>query len=1271
LSAIALTGAVVLLLFEVIAVIKSQKLMTLLIYSTVAEVGYILLGIGSGTYVGQTGAILHLIYQIIMRGMVFWTAYLMVRQSGTQDIERMKGVGRKTPFISTLFAFGIFSVMGLSPFKGSVSKFLIIYSCIENKSYFYAAFAMLGSILEAWYFIKTLHRVCFAEADEAVPSAPRKKKAVKEAGKLTYVCITVLALITALTSLYPETLINFSGNLATSLFGVQKLAELPVFDSQWPLVVLVPYIGAFVVYIIWHFLPKLRDVLSVCLCAATVVLVWMSGDIDGLSRLFAIVISGLVFLASLYSLGYFKNEKRNGRYFFFLLLTLGSLLGVATSTKFGNFYVFWELMTWASYLLIVHEPTENALKAGFKYFIMCTSGAYIMQFGILLIQSGTGTLDMEAVSAKLPMLAPGMLIAIIIMVIIGTGVKAGLVPMHSWLPEAHPAAPSPVSAILSGVLTKIGIYGLVRILFAVFGVGLLTQLGSLGKLSYTGMAISVLGIITLLYGEVMALLQKDIKRLLAYSTLAQVGEIVTVLGLGTYLGMVAGFYHVMNHAIMKGLLFLAAGILVYRLKTREIKAFRGIGKVMPFTAGCLSIGVLAIMGLPPFNGFISKFLMLYAAVDAGYWYFAALILLGSIIGAIYYIKLIKTVFFEKYEGPAVKEAPLSMLIPLGILTALILFNGLFPQYALQLAVSAANYIAAKGSIAVTAIPNIRIGWTFAIMIPMFGSLLAYIFGRRSPKTAGWIAVAVMCATVVSIITSYSQFDIYSFGFALLIAFVGLLNMLYSLGYMGHGHAQNRYYMFFVMMIAGLIGVATSKDFFSFFVFWEIMSSWTLYFCIIHEETPDALREGFKYFIFNYIGASIAFLGLLILTAAAGNFDMASLSQRLSGVDIGTASCAIGLMTVGFLMKAAVLPFRIDYQMHPATAPTPVSGYISSVLLKSAPYWIIRILYIMGGALVFSRLGTSGGNSVMMIVISWIGGITIVGAGAMALVQRGIKRLLIYSTVSQIGYIILGLSLGSALGLTGALLHFVNHMFFKDLLFLAAGAIMVQAHARNLDDISGLGRKMPFTLSFFLVGALSLAGVPPFSGFTSKWIIYEAAMANGQVFLAILSLLGSVFSMAYFIKFMHSAFFGVPSSNSESVKEAPWTMLVPMGILAAISLVLGIMPGLPLMAISKVLALAGLSAPAYTLFSVETPIGTGQVGVVTMLLLLGLVVGLVFLFSGKKKVRFTDAYTCGVNDIDRDKINAASQNMFEPAAKLIRKLHKLLVPIFGDGEEAEK
>ncbi len=1271
-SELTVTGAVILLLFEILALMQSQNLMRLLVLSTIAEAGYIMLGLGSGTYSGQTGAWLHLEYQILMRGMVFIVAAAIISLGGSGSIEKLRGIGRKSPFLATFFAFGIFSIMGLSPFKGSVSKFLIVYSNIEKGSYVYAALAIVGSVIEAWYFIHLIQGICFEQKEQ--DTQPAGKSEQKPAGAVTLlkVFIVLLGILTALTSLFPEPMIRLAENLAGRLSGSVTPAKLPAFDTPWPVLVLVPYIGAFAVFVISHFLPKLRGMLAIGVVAATVALVWLDGSIDGLSRIFSLIISLIVLMAAIHSIGYFKGKEHNNRYFFFLLLTLGSLIGVATSTQFGNFYVFWELMTWASYLLVVHDPTEKALKAGFKYFMMCTTGAYFMQFGILIIHQKLGTFDMLAVSNGLPSLAPGLLFVLAVMFIIGAGVKTGLVPMHSWLPEAHPAAPSPVSSMLSGILTKIGVYGLIRVLFAVFGLGVLTQIGSLGKFSIVGLLISILGILTLFYGEIMALLQKDIKRLLAYSTMAQVGEIIITIGIGTYLSMVAGIYHVLNHAVMKGMVFLAVGILIHGVKTQEIVKLKGIGKVMPFTCGCMSIGILALMGLPPFGGFISKFLMLYACVHSGLWYFAALILLGSIIGAIYYARIIKTVFFEKYEGPAVKEGPLTMLIPVGLLTGLVVFNGLFPQVALNLVKSAADAVAVQGKMAVTAIPDITISWPLIIIIPMIGGLAAYFLGRRSPKIAGWVAVAVMSATLIALAVSSGKFDIYSLSFAILIVFVGVLNLLYSLGYMAHGHAQNRYYMFFMMMIGGLIGVATSKNFFTFFIFWEIMSSWTLYFVIIHEETRDSLEEGFKYFLFNYIGASFAFLGLLLLTVNAGTFDMSMLAGRMHDLPISIAAFGIILMTAGFLMKAAALPFRIDYQMHPATAPTPVSGYISSVLLKSAPFWLAKLFFILGGAVIIARLGMSGNMPAAMLAVSWIAGLTILGAGAMALVQNGIKRMLIYSTVSQIGYVILGISLGTTLGLSGGLLHFVNHMFFKDLLFLAAGAIMVQAHVRNLDEVGGLARKMPLTLTFFMVGALSLAGIPPFSGFTSKWLIYEAAMEKGQVVLALLSLAGSVLSMAYFVKFMHSAFFGTLPSKLENVREAPWTMLLPMGILSIVSIVSGIMPGLPMLVISKVLGLAGIAAPSFTLSGISTPLGAWRVGVIVIFMLMAVAAGVVWLLTGNRKVRYTHTYTCGVSDLTQDDLHLASQNLYESPDNMIKKIHKaIIVPIFGNGEEVQK
>lgn len=1260
---IALFGAIVLMVGELVALKQMKNLIQLLIISSIAEIGYILLGLGMGTYEGISGALLHLEYQIVMRGLVFFAAAAFIARGRSHSIEKLQGIGKTMPVTATLFGFGLFSVMGLSPFKGSISKFLIIYAAIQSGHLVFAAMATLGSIIEAVYYLLVIQRLCFEEPVQEGQVAVK----VRETSPALMAVLLVLSGLTAFMGLFPEPFIHNVEHAAAVLLGSTGPDQLPVFESPWSTLVLVPYVGGFIVYLVGRFSPALRNLLAVVITSTTVYLAWQGGDFDSLSKLFALIMAFIGFLVTLYSVGYLKGKQYTNRYFFFLLLMLGTLLGLTTSKELGNFYIFWELMTWTSYFLVIHEQSKKALRAGFKYFIMCTSGAYIMHFAILTLHVKLGTFDMAVISANLQVLSPSLMLVVLGMFIIGFGVKTGLAPMHSWLPDAHPVAPSSISAPMSGILTKTGIYGLVRILFVVFGAGLLAELGTAGQFSTIGFVISMLGALTFLVGEIMALRQTDIKKMLAYSTMAQVGEIVITLGIGTYLSLIGTLYHVLNHAIMKNLLFLAVGALIFRLKSQEITKFKGIGRVMPVTALCFSIGILAIMGLPPFNGFISKFLMLYASVQSGHLALAGLILMGSIIGGFYYLKLIRIIFFEKYEGPALKEAPITMLIPIGILTGLAVFNGLYPQAGMALVKPVADLIAAKGQMAVTAIPNVSIVWPMVAVIPIVGALVTYLLGRRSAKVSGWLAVVTMVATLITVFTASSDLDVFSWSFALLIAFIGVLNLLYSLGYMEHGHAQSRFYTFFVLMIGGLLGVAVSKDLFSFFAFWEIMSSWTLYFVIIHEETKEALREGFKYFIFNYVGASLMFLGLLVLTAKTGTFEMGELAGRLSALPTGLVALGLILMLLGFAMKAAMLPFRIDYQMHPPTAPTPVSGYISSVLLKSAPFGMAKLFYVFGGVALISKFGLAGEIPGLMYTVAWVSALTILMAAALALLQNGIKLMLIYSTVSQMGYIILGISLGSSLGVAGGLLHLVNHMLFKDLLFLVAGTIMVKTGIGDLNRLGGIGRKMPVTLGAFAIGAFSIAGIPPFNGFTSKWIIYEAAMEKGYVFLALLSLLASVLTLASFVKFLHSAFFGQLPKELENVTEAPWTMQIPMIILAVLCVVFGVFPGIPLSTIVAIESWLGLTPVSVSLFGVDSGLGAWNAGVIAVLLATALIAGIGIYFIGNGKIRYTKIYTCGVSDLKAEEVHVNSHNLYESPKGLVKRCIKVLYQITGLGK----
>ncbi|WP_247893843.1 proton-conducting transporter membrane subunit [Azospirillum endophyticum] len=1243
-------GAALLLGGEVLALAHYRNLPRALALSALAETGYVLLGLGVGGAAGDTGAILHFGFQAVMRGLVVVAAWSLIRRSGATTLDGLAGCGARFPLAALLFGFGLFSVMGLSPFKGSFSKFLILYAAIERGDWLLAAAGTLASMIAAAYYVLIIHGVCLTRPSiDAVPAATDP-----EAERGTAWTVPVMAGLAALTvvmSLWPEPFLH----LAERLAGAGGDA-IPEFEGPWSALVLLPYLGGFALYGVGRFNVRARDWLAVLLALATAAAAWSAPDLDPLSRLFALLFAGIGLAVTVYSTAYMKRDGNAGRYWLLLFLMIGSLLGVATAHELGNFYVFWELMTWTSYLLVIHEQTGKALRAGFIYFLICASGAYVMHFGILLLHAELGTFAMAEIAARIGELPPTVGALAAFAFLTAFAAKAGLVPLHSWLPEAHPVAPSSISAPMSGILTKAGLFGIAKILLLVFGAGALERFGAVSL--DIGAAVSVLGCLTLVYGEAMAVRERTVKRMLAYSTLAQIGEIAAILGLGTHLALTGALMHIANHAVMKSLLFLAAGALLMRGHGKTLDDLRGLGRAMPVTAGCLAVGVLAIMGLPPFSGFVSKFLMIYAAVAAGHTAVAALILLGSVVGAFYYLRLVRILFFEPYDGPALAEAPLPMLAAVAALAALVVQGGLFPESVLALVRPAADLLAARGGIALAAVPDLAMHWPLGSAVAALGALAVFAAGLRSARLSGMLAVAAMLATLGAVWLEADRFDGLSFWFAALTAGVAALNLVYAIGYMAHGHAQGRFYAAFTLMVAGLIGLAGNDTGFGFFAFWELMSSWTLYAVIAHEETQDALKEGFKYFIFNFVGASLMFFGIVVLAVASGSFAFADLAKAAADAADGRMAAgplAAGLVLVlaGLLMKAAMLPVRIDYQMHPATAPTPVSGYISAVLLKSGPYGVLKLVTAVGGAAAAGRLGAAAGLPALSDALASIAALTILYAGAMAMIQTGIKRLLIYSTVSQLGYILLGLSLGTPLGVAGGLMHLVNHMLLKDILFLAAGCILAQSHVHSLDELGGLGRRMPVTFGLFLFAGLSLSGIPPLNGFASKWLVYQAAFAAGHPLFGLAALMSSLFTLAAVLKFAHAAFMGAETPKAAEIHEAPAVMLVPMGVLAGASVLAGLFPGLLLVPIATVQAGLGLE-PVAASWAGGLP-GGWHPGVIALLAVPLALLSWWYGRPGRHAAIRTHVHACGVSDIAPALSHVTASNLYETPERLIRRV----------------
>ena len=359
--------------------------------------------------------------------------------------------------------------------------------------------------------------------------------------------------------------------------------------------------------------------------------------VDGLSFFFSLIILGLGLLVIIYSI----PERRYGRTFYFLLLvSLSSMIGVIYTADIFNMYVFYELLSLAVYLLIAYPKTGVTLRASFNYLIMGGVGLSFFLLGIGFLYAMTGTLDIFHIAEKLPTAFNSstlMVLMSFVLIATGMGIKIAVFPLYGWLPDAHSMAPSPVSALLSGVTVKIGIYCLIRMIYTVFSPEIFLLV------TYNNILL-VLGVVSLLFGASMALVQKDLKRLLAYSTINQLGIVLIGLGIGTELGLTGALFHVLNHAIMKSTLFFCAGIMIVETGRRDVEGLSGFSRKQPVITLAFVIASLGMIGIPPVNGFVSKWMICLAAVEAGYVVLVAIILMSSAIAAAYYFRVIQVLF---------------------------------------------------------------------------------------------------------------------------------------------------------------------------------------------------------------------------------------------------------------------------------------------------------------------------------------------------------------------------------------------------------------------------------------------------------------------------------------------------------------------------------------------------------------------------------------------------------------------------------------------------
>lgn len=404
--------------------------------------------------------------------------------------------------------------------------------------------------------------------------------------------------------------------------------------------------------------------------------IWMYMRVDAAGALFGATVAVLWVLALVYSYGYMRGEHRLGRYYGFFILCLAWTMGVAYAGNLLTFLIFYELFSILTYPLVVHEETPEAMAAGTKYIIYILFGGTLVLLAIVLTFFTAGKQTFAAGGILSAGTDPAVLQAIFWCFLVGFGVKAALVPLHGWVPDAHPAAPAPFSTVLSGVMVAAGTFGITRAIFGVLGVDVLK---SLGVAPY----VSAVAAFTVLFAAVLAVNQENLKRRLAYSTISQMAYVTLAISLLGEQSTIGALVHITNHAFMKGGLFLCAGLFIRRLGAFNVRQLDGAARRMPVTAACFALASLAMIGTPPLSGFTSKWYLGLGMLETDNPWLLAVLLGGALMAAIYLLPIVYRMYFRE---PAItpedltvtegREAPATMLAPLVIATALTVMLGI-------------------------------------------------------------------------------------------------------------------------------------------------------------------------------------------------------------------------------------------------------------------------------------------------------------------------------------------------------------------------------------------------------------------------------------------------------------------------------------------------------------------------------------------------------------------------------------------------------------------
>ncbi len=894
----------------------------------------------------------------------------------------------------------------------------------------------------------------------------------------------------------------------------------------------------------------------------------------------------------------------------FLLFTLG-MNGLVMTRDIFNLFVFLEITSIASYALIGMDVRLKSLTAGFKYMIAGSLASIFLLFGIILLYQASGTLNIDGMIASGVTLNDSPLIqGAAFMLFLSLFIEMKQFPANGWALDVYQAAHPGISAMISA-----GSSG--AIFFALYKIFPLA-----GENWYLAAAIT--GSTTFVISNLIALRQRQVTRLLGYSSVGQMGLLLAALGFGFYVNrgrdnyafiLAALFF---NHFFAKAGLYWIAGI-VKKERIEEWSALRR-NPVLLFLTGLF---ILALLGAPPFAGFWGKWALIMNLGREDTFWGVALLLFGS---------LLEAAFLLRWFGLAMRGATHDDIQPSPAVRE-IFVTGLFALISLTLG-------ARFGYMRLTADL-----WTY--VFPLILAAILFLFEGFS------VYLRVMASLVVMLFFGFYLYPLeqgLAFYFSLIFIGGGLLMLLATL-YQPRRSAG--YYPLLVLMFSSMAVLTASKTQLGFFMNWELMT-FSSYLLIIRGK--KSRKAAWLYALFSLGGALAMLAGFSVLQLIRPGAEL--LADLAYAGEYG--GVIFTLISMAFLVKVAALGWHIWAPDAYAEAEDDLTAMLSAILSK-AGIWGLLLLAVFMGAPLWHSLSLN-------TVLGWLGTLTAFFATLYAIFQEDAKRLLAWSSIGQVGYIVMGVAMMSHLGWLAALWHTLNHFLFKGLLFLAIAGVIHRTGTRNMYEMGGLIKRMPFTFFSVMIGIIALSGVPPLTGFGGKWLLYEALIEKGWYLQAGVAFFASTIAFLYCYRLIHAIFLGIPKPDQLQVREAPFRILFPQYILIAFIFVFSLKPAWLLKPLSAMVAPYFTPTLGWQGDTAVSSLGywNGTVMMILVVFIFALVLlNLLWMSRGSKKVKpFNIVYAA--EKPDRPQTTHYAWHFFTPYQRAMRPLLKPLIRHFWQG-----